>query len=576
MDALEIKEVAGLRDELDQRATTQYVDGSDLALQLQIDAVESDLVDLENEVAVHETRLDGLALRPVYDPNHQHTSGHITDFREAVEDTVAEFMRAGGGVTLTYDDASNTYTISSSPGETFDPEKTRDAIGAALVPLGLIDIAINDALDTISTSTRATQNSTDAELRRRDLHTGEQGIDTVTGLSAALANKTNNATTAALSSRVGTLEQVIQPAEVVAGKEAFIGLTPRAALLQLINQAAAPQPTTTPLAAPGNLSATAQSSTTISFVYSAVVNASSYQLQYATDAAFTQNVQTVLNGPATSYLVNGLASQTTYHFRVMAVGGGSYTSSGYSAAVSARTLAPAAGATPPAQVTGLSLAPADTTLTASWNAPADGGATITDYRVEVRDTAQNGNPFVAYAHAASAATSLTITGLANGGVYQVRVAAVNSVGTGAFSDVAQGTPRFVSSSAAIDHFSNLIRYEASTFNGSWNFLSNMAFISTDETGQMALGFTGAALRLDLPLADNGCEATEIVVNNQVVATISQRGLNGSSVPYTINVAGNTGSNVLVIRRGALPAAGTSSYLMVNLFTPLDSGGFYRV
>jgi hypothetical protein len=32
-------------------------------------------------------------------------------------------MQSGGGVTLTRDDANNTYTISSSPGETFDPEQ---------------------------------------------------------------------------------------------------------------------------------------------------------------------------------------------------------------------------------------------------------------------------------------------------------------------------------------------------------------------------------------------------------------------------------------------------------------------
>ncbi|RSK44696.1 hypothetical protein [Hymenobacter perfusus] len=67
MDALEIKEISGLRAELDQRATTQYVDGSDRALQLQLDQVESDLVDLENEVVVHETRLDVLEARPVED-----------------------------------------------------------------------------------------------------------------------------------------------------------------------------------------------------------------------------------------------------------------------------------------------------------------------------------------------------------------------------------------------------------------------------------------------------------------------------------------------------------------------------
>lgn len=136
-------------------------------------------------------RLDGFrdAIDGKAPLNHSHNSGQIVDFAEAVQDAVAQFMRASGGVTLTYDDANNTYTISSTPGETFDPEKTRDAIGAALVPLGLIDIAINDAGDTISISTRATQNQTDAYLLSRANHTGTQALDTVEGLPAALNNK---------------------------------------------------------------------------------------------------------------------------------------------------------------------------------------------------------------------------------------------------------------------------------------------------------------------------------------------------------------------------------------------------
>ncbi|GGG34273.1 hypothetical protein [Hymenobacter glacieicola] len=217
--------------------TAQRLDDFDTAL-----AGKAPLVHHHDDRYYTEQEVDA-KLTGKADTNHQHTASQVVDFSEAVQDAVAAFMRAGGGVTLTYDDASNTYTISSSPGETFDPEKTRDAIGAALVPLGLIDIAINDAGDTISISTRATQNQSDAYLLSRYNHTGTQDIDTVDGLSTTLANKTNNATTAALGARVTVLERPLQADELVAGKEAFLGLTPRQALLKLINGGTTVTPT---------------------------------------------------------------------------------------------------------------------------------------------------------------------------------------------------------------------------------------------------------------------------------------------------------------------------------------------
>jgi hypothetical protein len=51
---------------------------------------------------------------------------------------------------------------------------------------------------------------------------------------------------------------------------------------------------------------------------------------------------------------------------------------------------------------------------------------ITDYRIQY---SFNGGSYTTFSHAASAATSATITGLATG-AYVFRVAAVNSVGTG--------------------------------------------------------------------------------------------------------------------------------------------------
>jgi alpha-tubulin suppressor-like RCC1 family protein/predicted RNA-binding protein with TRAM domain len=66
----------------------------------------------------------------------------------------------------------------------------------------------------------------------------------------------------------------------------------------------------------------------------------------------------------------------------------------------------------------------------SWNAPNDdGGATISDYAIQYF----NGSSWIDFNDAVSTLTSATVTGLPRGVSYQFRVAAVNSLGQGAFS-----------------------------------------------------------------------------------------------------------------------------------------------
>ncbi|TGE08744.1 hypothetical protein [Hymenobacter fodinae] len=57
MNLIQQKQVAGLLQALAERATVQYVDGSDQALQVQIDVIENDLNDAENELRDHDNRL---------------------------------------------------------------------------------------------------------------------------------------------------------------------------------------------------------------------------------------------------------------------------------------------------------------------------------------------------------------------------------------------------------------------------------------------------------------------------------------------------------------------------------------
>jgi hypothetical protein len=74
----------------------------------------------------------------------------------------------------------------------------------------------------------------------------------------------------------------------------------------------------------------------------------------------------------------------------------------------------------------------DGSAVVSWTAPVvTGGGSLSDYVIQHR-LATSSN-WITFPHAASTATSQTVTGLTNGQAYVFRVAAVSAVGTGGFS-----------------------------------------------------------------------------------------------------------------------------------------------
>lgn len=139
------------------------------------------------------------------DTSHSHTSASITDFTEAAQDAIAALLAGASGVSLSYDDVGNTLTITGQ-GTPLDGEAVRDLMGIALVGAGLIGLTVNDALDTITITTTATANATDAALRDRSTHTGQQPLSTLSDLTAtglALAQAANAAAARAVLSLGG-------------------------------------------------------------------------------------------------------------------------------------------------------------------------------------------------------------------------------------------------------------------------------------------------------------------------------------------------------------------------------------
>ena len=149
------------------------------------------------------------------------TSATIADFTEAVQDAVADLLAAGTAVTLNYDEAANSLTITGTGGGGggLDAEAVRDAIGVALIGSGLIAVTVNDAADTITISTTATQNSTDAALRDRGTHTGTQAQSTITNRTTDLAAK------APLASPAFTVRRPASPKRMSAWRTSTIPVT---------------------------------------------------------------------------------------------------------------------------------------------------------------------------------------------------------------------------------------------------------------------------------------------------------------------------------------------------------------
>ena len=109
----------------------------------------------------------------------------------------------------------------------------------------------------------------------------------------------------------------------------------------------------------------------------------------------------------------------------------------------------AIGTDPPTAPTSLTTTARNAGLTLSWRAPARTvGAAVSGYVVEYREctaapstciSSPSWGGWTAHAHAGTG-TSTTITGLANGTAYQVRVRARNIFGLGSWSQIVSGVP----------------------------------------------------------------------------------------------------------------------------------------
>ena len=156
---------------------------------------------------------------------------------------------------------------------------------------------------------------------------------------------------------------------------------------------------------------------------------SDYDVQYkASSAANWTNAGYDGTGPSTT--ITGLTNGQSYQVQVRAINtaGNSLWSD-------------AASAIPTAQVPAKPAAPVLTIgnqqLGVTWTAPADNGASISDYDVQYKASSAANWTNAGYD---GTGPSTTITGLTNGQSYQVQVRAINTAGNSLWSDAASAIP----------------------------------------------------------------------------------------------------------------------------------------
>ena len=346
---------------------------------------------------------------------------------------------------------------------------------------------------------------------------------------------------------------------------------------------------TTVPGAPTSLTATASGTTTIDLSWTAPSDnggsaITGYRIEVSPNGSFGWSNRVANTGTTTaSYSHTSLSAGTTRYYRVSAINtNGTGNRSNTANATTATTATTVPGA--PTSLT--ATASGTTTIDLSWNAPSDnGGSSITGYRIEVSPNGSSGWSN-RVADTGTTATTYSHTGLDAGTTRHYRVSAINSVGTGAASNVddatttntaATGMPT-ISGTAQVGEILMALTSGISDADGlpasfTYQWVRVDSGGTSTETGVGSNSNTysptaadvGKKIRVKVSFTDNAGNSEGPLTSDAYPARGTIAPASTTPPPDTDVLVGNTGEALLL--------GGTSSIGAQSLVTGFNAGGY---
>ncbi|HXU96305.1 MAG TPA: fibronectin type III domain-containing protein, partial [Candidatus Nitrosotalea sp.] len=189
-----------------------------------------------------------------------------------------------------------------------------------------------------------------------------------------------------------------------------------------------------------------------------------YKIERSTDGGSTWSAIVSNTGSTgTTYSNTGLATNTTYTYRVSAINAIGTSSASNTASATTNTVATVPQ--PPTSLTSTAISSSQINL--SWTAPANnGGSAITGYKIE-RSTDGGSTWGIASANTASVSTAYSDTGLSPSTAYTYRTYAINAIGTSSVSNISSTTTSIGSSGSSTSLTVNSVNLSGTSFSGMW-------------------------------------------------------------------------------------------------------------